>query len=71
VSNENGWDLPGCLKFRVEHEPDCAPRCHARAACVLGPEYRYPDAELAYHQGRALEVMRPYYEAHLRPRRDD
>jgi epoxyqueuosine reductase len=71
VSYENGWDLPGCLKFRVEHERDCAPRCHARAACVLGPEYRYPAAELAYHQGRALKVMRPYYEAHLRPRRED
>jgi hypothetical protein len=71
VSNEHGWDLAGCLKFRVEQEPACAPRCHARAACVLGPEYRYPDAELAYHQRRALKVMRPYYEAHLRPRRDD
>ena len=36
-------------------------RCHARVACVLGPDERYPDEELAYHQMRALRVMRPYY----------
>jgi NAD-dependent dihydropyrimidine dehydrogenase PreA subunit len=42
-----GWDIPRCLTHRVEKEGDCAPRCHARAACVLGPEHRYPDDELA------------------------
>ncbi|MGA7870429.1 MAG: hypothetical protein WCA22_05970 [Candidatus Binatus sp.] len=66
VSIESGWDIPKCLTHRVEVEPDCAPRCHARAGCVLGPEHRYPDDELAYHQMRALRSMRPYYEAHLK-----
>lgn len=61
-----GWDIPACLTHRVEVESDCAPRCHARAACVLGPEHRYPDDELAHHQMRALRSMRPYYDAHLR-----
>lgn len=56
-----GWDVPRCLEHRVEVEPDCAPRCHARVGCVLGPEHRYPDDALAYHQARALRVMRPYY----------
>jgi epoxyqueuosine reductase len=64
-----GWDIHRCLIHRVEIEPDCAPQCHARACCVLGPEHRYPDDELAYHQMRALRAMRPYYEEKLAPER--
>jgi epoxyqueuosine reductase len=71
VSATGGWDIPKCLSHRVEVEADCAPRCHARAGCVLGPEHRYPDDELAYHQMRSLRAMRPYYEAHLKPERTD
>jgi hypothetical protein len=69
ISVEAGWDIPKCLTHRVEVESDCAPRCHARAGCVLGPEHRYPDDELAYHQMRSLRAMRPYYESHLKPPR--
>lgn len=69
VSFPQGWDIPKCLEHRVEVEPDCAPRCHARAGCVLGPEHRYPDDELAYHQMRALRSMRAYYLAQPRPAR--
>ena len=66
VSIESGWDIPKCLTHRVEFEPECTPRCHARAGCVLGPEHRYPDDELAYHQMRALRSMRPYYEKNFK-----
>ncbi|MGH7815489.1 MAG: hypothetical protein ACREQI_15985 [Candidatus Binataceae bacterium] len=66
VSFPGGWDIPKCLTYRVEAEADCAPRCHARVNCVLGPEHRYPDDELAYHQVRALRAMRPYYDAKLK-----
>ncbi len=69
VAYPAGWDIPRCLTHRVEQESACAPRCHARAACVLGPEHRYPDDELAYHQRRALAAMRPWYDAHVRPPR--
>ena len=69
VSAAQGWDIPKCLTHRVEVEVDCTPRCHARAGCVLGPEHRYPDDELAYHQMRSLRAMRPYYEAHIKPGR--
>jgi len=69
VSLAKGWDIPKCLTHRVEVEADCAPRCHARAGCVLGPQHRYPDEELAYHQMRALRSMRAYYEAHIKPQR--
>lgn len=61
VSFPSGWDIPRCLSHRVEAYPDCAAQCHARVACVLSPEHRYPDDELAYHQSRAFRVMRPYY----------
>ncbi|HYB91090.1 MAG TPA: hypothetical protein VEC38_08595 [Candidatus Binataceae bacterium] len=66
VAFPSGWDIPKCLAHRVEVEAGCAPRCHARAACVLGPEHRYPDDALAYHQMRALRAMRPYYEEHIK-----
>jgi hypothetical protein len=69
VSFPAGWDIPKCLTHRVEVGADCAPRCHARVGCVIGPEHRYPDDELAYHQRRALAAMRPWYETHLRPRK--
>jgi epoxyqueuosine reductase len=68
VSFPAGWDVPKCLTHRVEAEPDCAGRCHARAGCVLGPEHRYSDDELAYHQMRALRAMRPYYETQIKPK---
>ena len=61
VSFPSGWNIPRCLAHRVEAYPDCATQCHARVACVLSPDERYPDDELAYHQARALRVMRPYY----------
>ncbi len=63
VSAASGWDVPRCARHRVEVEADCADRCHARVGCVLGPEHRYPDEELAYHQRRSLDAMRSYYEA--------
>ena len=69
VSYPAGWDIPKCLTHRIEVEADCAPRCHARVGCVIGPEHRYPDGELEYHQRRALAAMRPWYETHLSPRR--
>jgi epoxyqueuosine reductase len=62
VSFPSGWNISGCLAHRIEAHPQCADRCHARVACVLSPEQRYPDDELAYHQERALRVMRPHYQ---------
>jgi hypothetical protein len=69
VTFEQGWEVLKCLEHRVEVEPDCASRCHARVACVLGPENRYPDDEISYHQQRALKVMRPYYLTRIKPAR--
>jgi epoxyqueuosine reductase QueG len=48
-----GWSLSRCAGHRAPPDDPCAGRCHARVACVLGPEHRYPDDALAYHQRRA------------------
>jgi hypothetical protein len=61
VSFPSGWDIPKCLAHRIESYPQCDDRCYARVACVLRPDQRYHDDEIAYHQARALQAMRPYY----------
>jgi hypothetical protein len=66
VSIEKGWDIPKCLTHRVEVEQDCLPRCHARVACVIGPQHVYQNDELGYHQMRSLRAMRPWYEAKIK-----
>jgi hypothetical protein len=68
VSYPSGWDIPRCVAYRIEVEADCRSRCHARVACVVGPEHRYPDDEIAHHHGRAFRAMRPWYEKNIKGR---
>jgi hypothetical protein len=41
-------DLERCISFR-ERELPCRATCHARLACPVGEEYRYPEGEIRYH----------------------
>jgi hypothetical protein len=43
-----GLDSQGCYATRL-FQADCALRCDARSACVVGPEHAYPQAQLAHH----------------------
>ena len=52
-----GFSLPRCGAHRARADDPCAPRCHARVACVIAPEHRYPEDALAYHQERAREPL--------------
>jgi hypothetical protein len=52
-----GWSVPRCGAHRARPDDPCAARCHARVACVLGPEHRHPAEALAYHQQRAREPL--------------
>lgn len=52
-----GWDVPTCVAYRLAADGHCDAGCHARIACVLGPEHRYPDAALAFHQGSARATI--------------
>lgn len=56
VSRE-GWSVPRCGAHRARRDDPCAARCHARAACILAPEHRYPDDALAYHQQQARDPL--------------
>ncbi len=60
VASPTGWNVPGCIDFRVACGGDnpCLDRCHARVACVYGRRHRYPDDALAHHQARAFAAMR-------------
>jgi hypothetical protein len=62
VAYPGGWDVPGCIDFRVARASDnpCRDRCHARMACVYGRQHHYPPDALAYHQQRAFAVMRKH-----------
>jgi hypothetical protein len=53
-----GWDIPRCGAHRLSGTGDgCDAGCHARIACVLGPEHRYPPEALAFHQSRSLGAV--------------
>lgn len=41
-------DFKRCIDFRTKEIP-CRSTCHARLACPVGQEYRYPDDEIEYH----------------------
>ena len=43
-----GVDVEGCYRSRLELA-DCALRCDARAACVVGPEHAFPREQVAHH----------------------
>ena len=54
-----GWDVPRCAAYRLSatHGDGCDVGCHARIACVLAPEHRYPPDALAFHQASARAAM--------------
>ena len=58
--DRDGWSAARCVAHRVAAADHCASGCGARIACVLGPEHRYPDDALAYHQAAAGVLMRRY-----------
>jgi hypothetical protein len=55
--SERGWDVPRCGDHRARADDPCAPRCHARVACVIGREHRYPDDALVHHQTHARPAL--------------
>jgi hypothetical protein len=54
-----GWDVPRCAAHRLSATDGdgCDAGCHARIACVLAPEHRYPPEALAFHQASARAAM--------------
>jgi hypothetical protein len=48
--NGRSYDLPACANHLSSPEADCGNvGCHARNACPVGKEWRYPDAQIRFH----------------------
>jgi len=62
ITPETGWNIPRCVKHRLQVSSDCVDYCRARYDCVYGREYRYPLDELQYHQRQSFAEMRKYFE---------
>ncbi len=54
----SGFVVSACHARRLAAEP-CRTSCVARIACVRGPEYRYSDAELAFHMAASMPEGSP------------
>ena len=50
---EGVWDVDACSSFHRASDL-CADTCHARVACPVAAEHRYPPEEILYHYNRAL-----------------
>jgi hypothetical protein len=46
------WDVDACATFHVT-STGCSATCHARLACPVGVQSRYPDEAIAYHYDRS------------------
>ena len=54
----DGLDLSACLAYRRSPDSACQDRCVARNTCPVGAEHRYSDAQIRYHYGRSMQVIR-------------
>jgi len=57
VALEHDFAIGSCVAFRSRAGSSCAESCHSRLACPVGGASRYPVAQFAYHQRRALDGM--------------
>ena len=58
----HSYDVPGCAAHLATVEASCpALGCHARNACPIGAEWRYPEAQIRFHMAAfARSVIRTY-----------
>jgi epoxyqueuosine reductase len=57
------FDVGRCADHRLREESPprhCASRCHARDACVVGPEHRYGDVEMRHRHRAGLPMLRDW-----------
>jgi epoxyqueuosine reductase len=55
-----GLDVGACVAHRLA-SAGCHSSCAARLACIAGPEHRYPGAQLGFHMGHSLRMIRNHY----------
>jgi epoxyqueuosine reductase len=54
-------DIDRCAGHRLDGAPACQHHCAARAACICGPEHRYPADQLTFHMAASLRSIRRHY----------
>ena len=58
VIAKDGVDVDGCYRTRLTN-PECALRCDARRACVVGPEHAFSPEQEAHHASIRQPARRP------------
>ena len=55
-----GYDVPACATHLASPAASCPTRgCHARNACPVGREWRYPDAQVRFHMAAFTRSVAP------------
>lgn len=49
-----------CSDYRLESASRCQSRCVSRLVCPIGRDYRYLEAQMAYHYGHSLASIKKY-----------
>jgi hypothetical protein len=57
---DQGYDLQACLDYRLQPDSACRDRCLARNACPAGAAHRYSDAQIGYHYGLSLKMVKKW-----------
>lgn len=56
--NDGQFHLEKCLDYRQQASSLCEKTCLARVACPVGDAHRYTDAQMNYHYGRSINMIR-------------
>lgn len=56
--NDGQFNLDKCLTYRQQASSRCEKTCIARVACPVGDTHRYTDAQMNYHYGRSINMIR-------------
>ncbi len=58
--DDGKFNLEKCLSYRQQTDSQCETTCLARRACPVGSAHRYTDAQMQYHYGRSMTMIRLY-----------
>ncbi|MFT7221969.1 MAG: epoxyqueuosine reductase [Candidatus Azotimanducaceae bacterium] len=61
------FNLTACVNHRVQPGSECARQCLARAACPVGAEHQYTEAQVQYHYDISLNAIREFADAPSKP----
>lgn len=54
------FNLAACMAYRSSPASACEDRCAARNSCPVGADHRYSDAQIRFHYGQSMKVIRAH-----------